>query len=153
MNKNLPRCSLRIATEQDLPFLFEVLNLAMEPVALALGHARIRTLAQVASQFESGVTQVICWEGKDVGRLRVVRDRMSIYIGGFQIHPDFQGKGIGSAVMFDLVKESDLTGIPVSLEVHKVNQKAKVFYWKHGFRQVGEITDQLKMEYSAQPWI
>jgi len=86
---------------------------------------------------------IIQFNGIDVGRLRVVKTDKHIYIGGFQILPEFQNKGIGTAVLLDLIKESKALNIPILLEVRKVNVRAKVFYERHGF----SVSDDTKEDF------
>lgn len=85
--------------------------------------------------------------GKDIGRLRIVRSPESIYIGGIQILPEWQGKGIGKALFSDIIAESDSSGIPIDLEVHHVNESAVAFYKKLGFEEVGKTEKQIEMRY------
>ncbi len=106
-----------------------------------------KEFAEHLNKFEPEKTQIIQYEGKDIGRLRIVRSPESIYIGGIQILPEFQGKGIGTAVIKDLMAESQSSGIPITLEVHHVNEKAISFYKKLGFQEVGENGKQTLMKY------
>jgi ribosomal protein S18 acetylase RimI-like enzyme len=82
-----------------------------------------------------------------VGRLRVVRSGESIYIGGIQIPPEHQGKGIGTALFADLIKESEETKLPITLEVHDVNENALNFYIGLGFVSTGHQGNKTLMEY------
>jgi ribosomal protein S18 acetylase RimI-like enzyme len=77
----------------------------------------------------------------------VVRSSQSIYVGGIQIPPEHQGKGIGTALFADLIKESEETGLPITLEVHDVNENALKFYTKLGFISVGHEENKTLMEY------
>ncbi|MCR4279117.1 MAG: GNAT family N-acetyltransferase, partial [Candidatus Zambryskibacteria bacterium] len=89
--------SLRTAEQKDAEFLFYVKIEAMKPTS-----SKVRTvldyekeLTECLKKFEPEKIQVIQLEGKDIGRLRIVRSPESIYIGGIQILPEFQGRGIG----------------------------------------------------------
>ncbi|MCR4279500.1 MAG: GNAT family N-acetyltransferase, partial [Candidatus Zambryskibacteria bacterium] len=86
-------------------------------------------------------------EGKDIGRLRIVRSPESISIGGIQILPEFQGRGIGTAIVKDLIVESETTGTPITLEVHYINEQAISFYKNLGFQETGKTEKQFLMEY------
>jgi ribosomal protein S18 acetylase RimI-like enzyme len=76
-----------------------------------------------------------------------VRSPETIYVGGIQLLPEFQGKGIGTAIFKDIISESEVTGIPVTLEVHHVNEKAISFYRKLGFQETGKTEKQILMKY------
>lgn len=143
--------SLREASSSDVGFLFKVSTEAMRPVDIALNpdkvfdsEAEFETYQQ---KFIPEEIQIISYLNEDVGRLRVVRSLDSIYIGGIQILPEFQGKGIGSALFRDLIIESNKTGLPITLEVHDVNQNALEFYISLGFESVGHEGNKTHMKY------
>lgn len=135
------RISLRGAREEDLEFLFEVSTEAMRPVVELLHPEgvpdRTEEFRRYKERFNPEKIQVIQYDGKDVGRLRVVRFSASIYVGGIQILPEFQNKGIGNAIFAELLAESKRKRIPIILEVHDVNTRARAFYKKFDFKEIG----------------
>ena len=141
-----------MAKESDLHFLFEVSTQAMLPVRKArqpnLERNREKDFKEYSKKFIPGKIQVIQWKGIDVGRLRVVRSSSKIYIGGIQILPKFQNKGIGSAIFKDLIQEAKDSKIPIKLKVAMVNKVAKKFYEKLDFVKVGEKGADWMMKYS-----
>ena len=141
-----------MAKESDLHFLFEVSTQAMLPVRKArqpnLERNREKDFKEYSKKFIPGKIQVIQWKGIDVGRLRVVRSSSKIYIGGIQILPKFQNKGIGSAIFKDLIQEAKDSKIPIKLKVAMVNKVAKKFYEKLDFVKVGEKGTDWMMKYS-----
>ncbi|MCB9798556.1 GNAT family N-acetyltransferase [Candidatus Nomurabacteria bacterium] len=143
--------TLRTATQADLPFLFDVSTKAMLPVRKAhtpqLKLDLDKEFQEYSEKFDPKKIQIIGWNNTDVGRLRVVRSPDQIYIGGIQILPTFQKKGIGSAIMIDLIKESDARHIPIRLEVAPVNIIAQTFYEKLGFVKIGKKKKDWIMEY------
>jgi len=136
------RITFRTATNDDLEFLFEVSTEAMLPVAERLHPGKIpdraEELLKYKEKFEPSKIQVIQYDGQDIGRLRVVRSAESMYVGGIQILPAFQGKGIGAAIFTDLIEQAKITKIPITLEVHDVNVEALKFYKKLGFIESGK---------------
>ncbi len=141
--------TLRTSEQKDAEFLFRVKVEAMKPISTSKAEPGDynKEFAEYLKKFEPEKTQVIQFKGKDVGRLRIVRSNESIYIGGIQILPEFQNKGIGSAIIKDLINESNSTKIPVTLEVHHVNEKAISFYKKLGFTETGKTERQALMKY------
>lgn len=143
--------SLRHATQEDLPFLFRVSTDAMKAVVATLNpdkeFVEEKGFASYKDKFTPEKIQVIQFEGKDVGRLRVVRTSESIYIGGIQILPEFQGKGIGTALFYELIEESNSANIPITLEVHIVNESAISFYTNLGFKPGETVGNQTVMSY------
>ncbi|TSC54544.1 MAG: hypothetical protein LiPW30_10 [Parcubacteria group bacterium LiPW_30] len=69
-----------------------------------------------------------------------------IFASELVILPEFQGKGIGSKLLSDLIKESDEKVIPIKLQVLKQN-KAQGLYRRLGYKDVEEEETHIKMEY------
>lgn len=152
-NNLMKRYILRTAEPKDAEFLFNVILEAMKPVSAILRTEAFdydKEFKEHLKKFEPEKVSVIQYDEKDVGRLRVVRSKESIYVGGIQILPSFQGKGIGKAIMSDLIEESDRSGIPILLEVHHVNEDAISFYRKLGFEDMNRLEKKLEMKYSPK---
>jgi GNAT superfamily N-acetyltransferase len=103
---------------------------------------RVTTRNEVLGRVENSTTNVICLGDEGVGRLRVVRTPEKVFIGGIQVHPAFQGRGIGTAIITALLEEAGGKGIPVELRVHKTNGNAERLYTRLGFRRHGELGDE-----------
>jgi ribosomal protein S18 acetylase RimI-like enzyme len=110
---------------------------------------RVDTLYQVQGTIENSTTYVIEFDGKSAGRLRVVRTAGEIFIGGIQLLPDCQGRGIGTAVITTLIQEGLSRGVPVALEVEKDNPDAERLYRRLGFERYGETNDAFRMSIRA----
>ena len=102
-------------------------------------------LEQARGEIANSITSVIRCDGERVGRLRVVRIADFIEIAGLQVHPNWQSRGIGSAVIKDLQGESASTGVPLELDVAKTNPDAERLYVRLGFRRVGENGTDYRM--------
>ncbi len=60
------------------------------------------------------------------------------YLGGLGTDPDWQGKGLGSAVLGPVLERCDREGLPAYLESSK---EANIsFYRRHGFEVTGEVS-------------
>ncbi len=144
--------ALRMAKQSDLDFLFNVSTEAMRPVHEALHPSEVfdrdAEFEKYKAKFEPEKIQIIQFEGEDVGRLRVVWSTDSIYVGGIQLLPAFQGKGIGGAVMSDLIEESEASGVPIALEVHDINTRAMSFYTNLGFVETGKQENKTVLRYT-----
>ena len=142
---------LRTAKNKDLKFLFEVSTRAMLPIR-KINQPNLQLNLEkefevYTKKFEPAKIQVIQMNGRDIGRLRIVRTQEEIYVGGIQILPKWQKKRIGSAIFSDLIKEANKSQLPIMLEVAKVNKIAKRFYERLGFKKVGEKETDLIMKY------
>lgn len=142
---------LRASSANDLEFLFRVSTEAMSPVDDALNPGKIfnreEEFKKYRLKFVPEEIEIITYLNRDAGRLRVVRTSEYIYIGGIQILPEFQGKGIGTAIFTDLISESNQSGLPITLEVHDVNTTAIKFYTSLGFVSGGHEGNKTLMQY------
>jgi GNAT superfamily N-acetyltransferase len=90
--------------------------------------------------------QIVQYQDRDIGRLRIVRnDGKNILVGGIQLLPAFQNKGIGSAIFADLIQESNQKEIPLWLQVYLNNDKAFRFYTRLGFVEECLLTDRRQL--------
>ncbi|WP_198153063.1 GNAT family N-acetyltransferase [Pseudofrankia sp. DC12] len=103
--------------------------------------------------FDPERTQIIMVDGRDAGLLSVERRPAETYLGRIEIHPDYQGQGIGSRLIQDLLDEAVRRGHPVTLDVLAINQQAHALYRRLGFHDVarhGENNIKIRMS-SARP--
>lgn len=149
--------SLVQATENDLPLLYSITQQAMSEVNKKINGDRKYSEEERKIHYDKYVsefspklssTMLISLNNQFVGRLRVDENADTLHIGGIQIIPEFQNKGIGGHIISTLIDRSNQTHKPVTLLVHKVNQKAIGFYTSRGFRIVSETESQYKMQYS-----
>lgn len=81
-----------------------------------------------------------------VGFIAVVQNPDCIKVNQLMLRPEQQGKGIGEHCL-GLVKEQALTlGLPIRLQVMKVNPRALRFYRRVGFVVVGETDTHHQMQ-------
>lgn len=102
-------------------------------------------LEQARGEIENSITYVICSDENRVGRLRVVRLDDYVEIAGLQIHPDWQNKGIGTAVVNEILDQGARAGIPVELDVAKDNPQAERLYARLGFERIREDDKEYRM--------
>lgn len=73
-----------------------------------------------------------------------------IFVHELVLSPDFQGKGIGSKVLEELIEESKRENIPIKLRVLKENQ-AQYLYRRLGFKDTGSTNSHFQMEFNPDP--
>jgi ribosomal protein S18 acetylase RimI-like enzyme len=101
---------------------------------------------QTQREFHDGVFnpdhwQIITADDEDVGMLDVERRPAEIYLGRIEILPDYQGQGIGSALISALIEEAARAGKDFALEVLAVNSRAHALYKRLGLTEVGRHSD------------
>lgn len=88
--------------------------------------------------FDPAQVQVIQVSGEDVGMMVVQQRTEEIFLADLEILPAYQGKGVGTAVLRELLDQASAAGKPVALQVLKVNIGARNLYQRLGFGVTGE---------------
>ena len=127
--------TLRFATARDYQWLWELKRLTMRPyVELTWGYWDDALQEEFfRKNFSSNTVQIISVDGGDAGLLNVERETDGIFLANLQIHPSFQNRGLGSAVLRELLESAAVLHIPVRLQVLRVNVAACRLYERFGF--------------------
>ncbi len=88
--------------------------------------------------------QIVTIDGADAGLFKVVRETDPWELTQIQLHPQYQGHGIGAALIKRLLDEASMAGTRVDLDVLRANP-AKRLYERLGFRVVAEDTHSYLM--------
>lgn len=131
--------ALRDATDADRDWLYALNRAAMREYVEATWGSwdEVFQRERFAELFSPDRFQIIVVEGEEIGVLEARREPDRIHLGEIQLLPKFQSRGIGSAVVGDLLAEAVATDIPVELQVLKVN-RARALYERLGFVVFGE---------------
>lgn len=89
---------------------------------------------------------VIVSAGRDAGLLEFEHRPEEIFLANIQIAPELQNRGLGAAVVRSLQHEAAACGLPLRLQVLKVNP-ARRFYERLGFTVVGDTLSHWRMEW------
>ena len=128
--------ALRQATEVDRELFWQLLVQSMRPyVEATWGWHDADQRERFAAAFDPAACQVIELDGAAVGGLRVDYDTTPVRLLTIQIFPQFQCRGLGSAIITGILQQ--VAGRPVWLQVLKVNP-AKALYERLGFRVTHE---------------
>ncbi|MEC5425471.1 GNAT family N-acetyltransferase [Virgibacillus sp. C22-A2] len=73
-------------------------------------------------------------KGQTLGKIRIARVDNELWIYGFAIFPEHQGKGIGRAALLKLVNQERVRNLPIFLEVETKNTNALRLYESCGFK-------------------
>lgn len=91
--------------------------------------------------------RVIQRDGQDVGMLYVEERTEEIFLVSLEVLPAFQRRGIGSAVIRELIEAAARLGKPVALQVLKNNILARNLYQRLGFGVTGDNDTHYIMAY------
>ena len=97
------------------------------------------------SNYPGATLDVVEVDGEAAGRLYVHRGRSDIRIMDIVLAPEFRGRGIGTALLHELIAEADGSGRKLSIHV-EYNNPARTLYDRLGFRPVGEHGVYLLLE-------
>lgn len=76
--------------------------------------------------------------GEPAGRLYVARWEDEIRIVDIALLPEHRGRGVGTALLRELIEEADAAGKPLSIHVEQ-NNPARPLYDRLGFEEAGEF--------------
>ena len=148
--------SLRTATRDDIPTLADILaNVEGQADPSIDVEARRKALVEEIPMYfgkdgPESILSIVELDGVPVGRFRVVRFPDRIFLAGIQIHPRFQGNGIGTHLIIELIEESRKTAKPLQLDVDRDNEGARRLYRRLGFEQYAESEKDIHMTFRPE---
>ena len=141
--------NLRQATDADSEFAYQTKKAAFRTYVEAAGGWDETEQRQLhRRRFAEQEFQVVQVSGEDVGVLVVARRLDCMKVNQLFILPDYQGRGIGEAVMKGVIADAKGHGLPIRLRVLDTNTRAAAFYRRLGFVETGETDTHITMERS-----
>ena len=127
----------RSATTADLPFLIALRHATMSEHLARVNAARDEAsqLARVLAQFEHA--RIVAIGGQDAGLLKAYREQDRWYIAQIQIAPQFQGQGLGRAIIENVLEQAAGEQLPTALKVLTGNP-ARRLYEALGFKEISQ---------------
>jgi ribosomal protein S18 acetylase RimI-like enzyme len=101
--------------------------------------------AHYSGNYPGATLDLIEVDGVAAGRLYVHRGASDIRIMDIALAPAFRGRGIGTALLRQLMAEADESGRKLSIHV-EMNNPARSLYGRLGFRDAGEHGIYVLME-------
>jgi ribosomal protein S18 acetylase RimI-like enzyme len=130
--------SLRPATQEDYEFLWWLHCNTIRPyVEQTWGWDEAWQLQYFQERFNLGKREIIEAGGVPIGCISVECHEDHIFLALIEIASDYQGQGIGTELIQDLLDEADGRGVPIELRVLRVNP-ARRLYERLGFAVVQE---------------
>ncbi|MEU5593415.1 GNAT family N-acetyltransferase [Streptomyces sp. NPDC020298] len=144
---------LRPATSADSEYCFQLHKAAMGPYVTAVWGWDDQAQRDFhARAFTPGSWQIITADGTDAGMLLVEHRPTEIYLARIELHPDHQGRGIGSRLIRGLLHQAHGRGGDLTLDVLAVNQRAQALYRRLGLHEVTRHGEQdIKIRMSTNP--
>lgn len=127
---------LRFASGADSEFCYQLHKAAMgEYITEVWGWDEQVQRDFHARAFSPGRWQIITVGGADAGMLHVEYRPGEIYLARIEIHPDYQGRGIGTRLISALIDEAGRKGQDLVLDVLTVNRRAHALYQRLGMTE------------------
>jgi ribosomal protein S18 acetylase RimI-like enzyme len=138
--------TLRPATADDRDFVVEVNRVAMGPYLEAtFGWDEAELRVYFSERFDAAGGEVIEVDGFGVGELLVQRRPGELFLVRLALLPDWQGRGIGSAVVRMLIERARALETALVLDVFQTNPRAAQLYEALGFVRTGESETDVSM--------
>jgi ribosomal protein S18 acetylase RimI-like enzyme len=125
--------SFRPAAADDFDFLWQLHREALrEAVAKVYGWDDEWQLKFFQERFNRQARQIILFNGQAAGSLGLEWQEEALYIAYIALNSAYQGQGIGTVIIEDVIRQGREAGLPVTLGVLKGNP-AKRLYDRLGF--------------------
>lgn len=139
--------TLRPATNADFEFLYQLHRAAMKAYIQATwGWEESWQRDYFQAKWEPSKRNIIQVEGQDAGVLVIEHREVEYYLGLIEILPEFQGQGVGTAVIQDFIAAAQAQNLPATLHVLKSNEPARQLYERLGFTLIAEEKHKYKMK-------
>ena len=140
--------SKRQATEADYEFVRSVHHRAYRDVVERV-YGRCEESEQdrlFDAAWSPAVHEIILCDKKAAGYCAIDCLADEIFVRELVVDPEFQGRGIGTRIMKDVISEAAARKVPVRLQTHIVNRAAEL-YRRLGFREGGRTVTHILMEW------
>lgn len=144
--------TLRPAGPDDSEFAYSTKKAAFREYVEQVGgwdEAEQRRLH--VERFAAQDFRIVSVDGTDVGVVALSLGPDCLRLNQLFILPEHQGRGIGRACMTLSMNEARQRGLPLRLQVLKINTRAQAFYERLGFTRTGENHDHYLMAWSPSP--
>lgn len=133
-----PEITLRPATQKDADFLWGLHCAALKPhVSAVYGWDEAFQRRYYLENYSALHNNVIQYLGVDAGVIAIEETPLGYILSSIELLPQYQGMGIGSELITDLLDRASARGLPVSLRTLK-NTPARALYERLGFQIIGE---------------
>ena len=140
------------ANKNDLQKILDLQYLAYQSEAKLFNNPNIpplrQTLAEVESEYQKGmILKAVDENNTIIGSVRAYCDNDTVYLGKLMVHPEKQGQGIGTQLLFAI--ENEYPKQRYELFTSSKSKRNIELYQKAGYKIFSEkqITDELRFVY------
>jgi len=124
---------MRKMNESDLPLVENLDGLAFEPIWQ-------NSTASLSKAFKMAAYSTVITQGKDIIAYQVsTQNLMGGHLARLAVHPEYQGRGIGKALVIDLMRKLGAKGAQrITVNTQSDNPASLALYRTLGFEATGE---------------
>lgn len=141
-----PPYTFRPVTDADYEWLLRLGERTMRAYAEQTygpwDEALVRRL--FAERWRPAHSRIVVVDGQDVGRLELLPTERGVEVGSIAVVPEYQGRGLGTALLAEVLRDARRDRRVVTLRVLKVNP-ARRLYERLGFVVTGETATHFLM--------
>ena len=148
--------SIMRADKADLPKILELQYTAYQSEAELFSDKKIpplmQTLSDIEAEFDAGIFLKAVWGNEIVGSVRGRVDGGTTYVGKLIVHPNRQGRGLGTKLLASIEQHSPTARYELftsTRSLRNINLYERLGYKKFRERQV---TDELTFVYFEKLW-
>jgi GNAT superfamily N-acetyltransferase len=140
---------LRSISETDFEFIYEVTKTTMQTYVEQTWGCWVddEQRAVIYGSINLSTHQIIQLDGQDIGCLAVEVYPSHMQLTKLYVLPHFQGCGIGTFLLRQVIHEAKVYKLPLRLRVLAVNP-ARRFYEREGFVIQTQTKERIYMEYA-----
>lgn len=151
MNPKMFDISLRPASDKDAEMLWDLHRVTLKPyVEQIWGWDENFQRRYFSEHFTTTNSKIIRCDGINAGVLTVEENQLGFILSNIELYPQYQGLGIGTQLINDVIDKAGQRGLSVSLRVLKINP-ARQLYLRLGFSVIGETETHYWMRKEGQP--
>lgn len=140
--------SFREAFDKDYEFLYELNASTMKKyIEQTWGWDDKMQQEYFKSKFSPDKYKIIVVNEKDIGVISVLNNVGEIFIDLIEIMPEYQNRGLGTAILNEIIDNAKSNDFTIRLQVLKINPAIN-FYKRLGFIVSSETHTHFVMEYS-----
>jgi ribosomal protein S18 acetylase RimI-like enzyme len=143
---------LRCAQDSDKAWLEELRRLVYEDLFYATwGYwDESRHQRQFTDCWNRGGIELIMIDDQRVGMVQLSESDSHLEIGEIQVHPEYQGTGIGTRLLCDVIDRAKRQGTDVVLSTGLMNLRAARLYRRLGFVETERTDTHIHFSYFAK---
>jgi GNAT superfamily N-acetyltransferase len=142
---------LRQVSNADRDFLYRLKKACLkEYVAAIWGWDEADQRRRFISTFVPSASRLVVAYGRAIGQFAVEASQNEVFLSGIYLLPAYQGQGLGSHILSDLLANAGRLGLPVRLQV-LLGNPARRLYDRLGFEVIDQTETHIIMRHGQHP--